>query len=186
MAEKINKGIWRDIKITDILIVILTFFIVICTIKQTQISNSLEKVAKLQEESRLITSKKDLRKISFEIMDLFSPKGINERANYSKEENLKLAKKFAILLQEGFDNYLLVKDKNSLSHWVNAVQILDFYCLNKDILKPYVLLSDKEIKTDIKWTDEDFNKMFIDHMGKAFTEVMLVFVELKLNLVDIK
>ena len=166
-TQKIPKMILES-KLTDWLIVVLTLCIVIFTYQQTNVSIKLGEIARLQEDSKILTSKKELRRICFDVMELFSHSGLAERTKHSKEENLELTKNFGYLLQEGFDNYLLVSDKESLRHWINAIQILDFYTFTKDVV----------------WNDKDFDEMFIPNISEAWTEVMIVYQRLGLNLVS--
>ena len=186
IAIKNRINLFKDIKITDFIVAFTAVLIMIFTYQQMTISSQLANITKLQEESKFITSKKELRNLCFKILNLFSTRGIDERAKHSKEANLELAKNFSSLLQDGFDNYLLISDKESLSHWVNAMSALDIYSLDKDILKPYALVSEKEVKEGVEWTDKDFNEMCIGHMSSALTEVMQVYGKLGLDLSEFK
>ncbi len=169
----------RAFKLADGINIILTIFLVIVAFKQFNLSNQLGNIDKSAYIEKMNSSKKAIRKITRDIMALFSHKGINERLEHSYEDNIILTRKFIGLLEDGSDNYLLVKDPESLKHWFKAISQLQMYDSFPPDKTNTVIIGDDGRKEP---SDLELNKMIVESLTIAWQEVIAVYQKLGLSM----
>lgn len=165
--------------------------------KQNNVNNRLTKIEeynlkqnKLQENSKIIQDKRNLRKITLSIIDYFSWNSAEERQEVEKrtyQDKLNISKKISISLNNGLDNLLLKSDKEALLDWLLALNIAsgitfnkkgDYYKMTQEnnikIIGPF--LNDADVnqlkKLNKKWI---FQKMyeqdFMEQIDKELKEI---------------
>ena len=152
----------------------------IVAFRQFNLSNQLGNIDKAAYTEKVNSSKKEIRKITRDIMALFSYRGIDERLEHSYEDNITLTRKFIGLLEEGSANYLLVQDPESLKHWFKAISQLQMYdSITPDKTNTAVINGDGTKSTP---SDVELNKMDVASLGIAWREVMEVYMRLGLSM----
>ena len=169
-----------NIKISDGINIFLTALLVLVAYLQFNLSSDLAKIQKTEEQAKIQSATKDIRKICREIIDILAIRGASDPLEQSKEENLKLAKNISNLLQEGFDNYLLVQDQESFRYWLNAVDAVYFYEMYRADEKVAIVSGEGQVESRIE-TDQEFNKSFKRTMRETvLNNVVKDYLSLKL------
>lgn len=170
----------KNLKPPDVINILLTCILVVVTVKQFNLSNQLGGIDKSAYNEKLLNGKKEIRKVTRNIMSLFSYKGIDERLEHSLEENIALVRKFNGFLEEGSANYLLAQDPESLKHWFKAIsqlQLYDNFTPNK--MNTVIIAADGSKSVP---SESELNKDIVGDLGRAWREVMEVYQRLGLSM----
>ncbi|MBL7131668.1 MAG: hypothetical protein ISS45_09775 [Candidatus Omnitrophica bacterium] len=170
----------KNLKLADVINIILTFMLVMVAFKQFDLSNQLGDIDKSAYNEKLLNSKKEIRIVTRNIMSLFSYKGIDERLEHNLEENIALAREFNGFLEEGSANYLLAQDSESLKHWFKAIGQLQLYDNFTPSKMNTVIIAADGLESAP--SDSELNKNIVGDLGRAWREVMEVYQRLGLSM----
>ena len=163
------KKIWTAQNIIAICTVINIFIAIL----QFGINNKLKYISENQEYQRSYNNKKNLRALCLEILNLSEPKEFQRNSTYSNMDRLRNIDKF---LSDGYDNYLLIQDKESFKYWLKSINITDYY-LDLNISRPYSYQG-----TDSVFTDSTFNIFLFKESENIHSNVLLVYNKLNLSI----
>ncbi|MGD0206104.1 MAG: hypothetical protein ABSC89_00625 [Verrucomicrobiota bacterium] len=148
--------------------------------QQTRIADATEKLSRNQEEIKLLSAKKELRRVAREVLDVLSNNGDGIHKLKTKQECLQVARRVRDLMDSASDNYYLLNNADQAKTWNDAIEGFEFYLDPKFIDHEVTFVGPTNVDRHFL-TDDEMTDMFFNECKQDFFRFCQVYYRLDLK-----